>query len=364
MQIDLSIIIVSWNVWDLLRACLASIERMSRPLGTSSTSANGAPAAGFKDARAFGPASLGTQTPTLEVIVVDNASSDATVKALPALFPWVRLIQSATNLGFTAGNNLGYATSRGRTIYFLNPDTELVSRQNEPEGDSLWTLYRALMEEPKAAMVGPQLRYADNTLQPNRCRFPTPLTPFFGSGAIGRYWRRNPWQRHLHMSDWPASFRQEVDWLVGAAILARRDALEEVRMPEYSGPFDEGFFMYSEEVDLCKRLKQAGWRIVYVPEPVVIHYEGRSSNQVQAARDIHYYGSKVRYQEKYFGARWATLLRIFFLWNFRFQLLIEAAKWLLGHRRGLRATRITAYRQVIASKLYPVKTTSSSHSDR
>ncbi|MCC6455285.1 MAG: glycosyltransferase family 2 protein [Caldilineaceae bacterium] len=353
--IDLSIIIVSWNVWDLLRASLDSIEQVSRDVGAPAT------------VRAFGPSSHVTSKipgskipnakvpapnrPTLEVIVVDNASSDATAELLPARFPWVRFIRSATNLGFTAGNNLGYAASRGRAIYFLNPDTELI--QTAPHGDSLWTLYRALISEPKVGLVGPQLRYANNTLQSSRRRFPTRATGFADEGALGRYWHNNPWQRQAKMDEWPATFRQEVDWLVGAALLARRAALEAVRQPGATGPFDETFFMYYEETDLCYRLKQAGWQIVYVPEATVVHYEGRSSEQAVAARDIHYARSKIRYYEKYFGSRWAAFLRAFLLWNFRGQWMIEAAKWLLGHKRALRAQRMAAYREVLATRLRP-----------
>lgn len=345
-EVDLSIIIVSWNVWDLLRACLDSIEQVSHDLGAPGTT------------RAFGPVNppatakvAASKAPTLEVIVVDNASADATAQLLPARFPWVRLIRSATNLGFTAGNNLGYAASRGRAIYFLNPDTELI--QTSLHGDSLWTLYRVLMDEAKVGLVGPQLRYADNVPQSSRRRFPTRLTGFFDEETLGRYWRNNPWQAAARMEDWPSTFRQEVDWLVGAAMLARRAALEEVRQPGASGPFDETFFMYSEEVDLCHRLKQAGWRIVYVPEAIVVHYEGRSSEQVVAARHIHFNRSKIRYAEKYFSKRWAAWMTAFLLWNFRGQWLIEAAKWLLGHKRGLRAQRMSAYREVLASGLRP-----------
>lgn len=351
-DVDLSIIIVSWNVWDLIRACLQAIEQITVDLGTPS------------GIRGFGPRINNSPQPTLEVIVVDNASLDATVELLPARFPWVRLIRSATNLGFTGGNNIGYAASRGRAIYFLNPDTELVYNSlhgtlhgalhgNGVGSDSLWTLYSVLMENPDIGVVGPQLRYADNTLQSSRRRFPSPLTGFFESTWLGKLWRGNPWNRHLQMDDWPSNFRQEVDWLVGAAMMARRSALETIRLPDATGPFDEGFFMYSEELDLCRRLKQAKWRIVYVPEAVVIHYEGRSSEQVVAARHIHFNRSKVRYYEKYFGRRWATLLRAFLLLEFRRQWLLEGAKWLLGHKRELRARRMAAYREVLANGLRP-----------
>jgi GT2 family glycosyltransferase len=164
------------------------------------------------------------------------------------------------------------------------------------------------------------------------------------------------------MKDWPSTFRQEVDWVNGSAMLARRSALEEVRISDSAGPFDEGFFMYSEEVDLCKRLKHAHWRIAYIPEATVIHYQGRSSRQVVVMRDILYYSSLIRYYEKYIGLRWAALLRFFLLWVFRSEIVIEAGKWLLGHQRPLRAQRIAAYRQVLASKLHPQRETPSTRS--
>ncbi|MDQ3248468.1 MAG: hypothetical protein M3Q45_04590 [Chloroflexota bacterium] len=198
--------------------------------------------------------------------------------------------------------------------------------------------------------MGPQLRYADNSPQNNRRRFPHPLTGFFESTWAGQWWPRNPWSKHLHMDDWPSTFRHDVDWLVGAAILARWTALEAVRTEQAGGPFDEGFFMYSEELDLCRRLKGAGWRIVYVPEAIIIHYEGRSSEQVVAARHIHFNTSKVRYYRKYHGAYWAELLRRYLLLEFHLQLLLERVKRRLHHKVTLRTVRIAAYRQVIESK--------------
>lgn len=350
--LDLSVVIVSWNVWDLLRACLRSLEQVSRP----------AEAAGAQW-RYFGPP---TAQCKFEVIVVDNASRDATPDLIPSQFPWVRLVSSAENLGFTRGNNRGYAVSNGQFLFFLNPDTEIINRKPvntaplsqetqaafpTTNADSLWTLFTALRDDPTIGMVGPQLRYADNTLQSSRRRFPTPLTGFLESTWLGRWWPNNPWAQRLHLADWPATFRQDVDWLVGAAMLARREALEAVRMTEFAGPFDEDFFMYSEELDLGKRLKQAGWRIVYVPEALIVHYEGRSSEQVVAARHIYFNTSKVYYYEKYFGVRWATLLRTYLLLEFRLQILEERLKRSLRHQPALRTKRIEAYRQVLASGL-------------
>ena len=324
---DLSIIIVSWNVWPLLAGCLRSIAAASRPLP------------GEMHRRGFGPSAAAA---TLEVIVVDNASRDATVVELPAAFPWVQLIRSAENLGFTRGNNVGYAASSGYCVYFLNPDTELVD-------DSLWQLYAALQTADDVAMAGPQLRYGDGTWQSSRRRLPTQFTGFFESTWLGRAWPGNPWARRLHMAGWPATFAHDVDWLVGAALLCRRTALEKVRTA--AGPFDERFFMYSEELDLGRRLRGAGWRVRYVPEAVVIHYEGKSSEQVVAARHIHFNTSKVRYWAKWFGPGWSELLRRYLLLEFSVQFGIEAAKWLLRRQPALRWERIAAYRQVLRSGL-------------
>jgi hypothetical protein len=109
--------------------------------------------------------------------------------------------------------------------------------------------------------------------------------------------------------------------------------------------------MYSEEVDLCHRLKRAGWRIVYAPEAVVIHYEGRSSGQVLTTRNLYFFQSKIRYGEKYFGAPWASAFRIFMLAVFGSQWMIEAGKWLLGSQREMRLARIHTYRHLLASGL-------------
>ena len=332
-------------MWTLLAACLRSIERVSQPLA-------GAPAL-----RTFGPAA----TPaTLEVVVVDNASQDATVAELPTHFPWVRLVPSDRNLGFTGGNNLGYAASQGRFVYFLNPDTELDHGQTQRRvaahrpplplpHDSLWQLYRVVADDATVGVAGPQLHYPDGTRQSSVRRFPTPLTGFFESTWLGRAWPANPWARRLQMADWDVAFPHDVDWIVGAAMLCRRQALEAVRGPE--GPFDERFFMYSEEQDLCLRLKHAGWRMLYVPDSVVVHYEGRSSDQVSVARHIYFNTSKVSYAAKWFPRPWPELLRRYLLLEFRVQLWEERAKWLVGHKRPLRRARIEAYRQVLQSGL-------------
>jgi GT2 family glycosyltransferase len=403
---DLSIVIVSWNVWPLLRRCLTSIEHASLPGDTHVRRFEiGKPEEGRKgrEEEKPGAAALPIQSPisnlqssdppqaTLEVIVVDNASQDDTPAQVAAHFPWVRVIASDKNLGFTGGNNLGFAASRGRFVYFLNPDTELAEgargegrgasageqekgrdgkreRGKEEEGERspadraqspisnlslssspLLSLYAAISADPSIGVIGPQLRYGDGSPQPSARRFPTPLTGFFESTWLGRAWPSNPWARKMLMADWPADRAGDVDWLVGAAMLCRREALEAVAMPD--GPFDEGFFMYSEELDLCQRIKQMGWRVVYEPAALVIHHEGKSSEQVSTQRHILFNTSRVRYWRKWFGPRWGEALRRYLLLEYRVQLWEEQLKLWLGHRPDLRRMRIAAYQEVIRSGL-------------
>ena len=149
---------------------------------------------------------------------------------------------------------------------------------------------------------------------------------------------------------------QDVDWVVGAAMMVRRQAVEQV------GGLDEGFFMYSEELDWCRRIKSAAapsgapWRVVYLPAAAVVHHEGKSSEQVVASRHIRFHSSKIRYFAKYHGAGAATVLRAFLLATFVWQLAEESAKWLVGHKRPLRAQRISEILKVLRSGLDPRRT--------
>ena len=127
--------------------------------------------------------------------------------------------------------------------------------------------------------------------------------------------------------------------------MARREAIEQV------GLMDEGYFMYSEELDWCKRFKDADWRVVYLPAAQIVHYGGKSSDQVVTSRHIYFQTSKVRYFHKHHGRFVGEILRWFLLSNYAWQLGLEGAKWLIGHKRALRAERVAAYRQVLRSGL-------------
>ena len=322
-MVDLSVVIVSWNVRDLLRRCLESIQ------GSREQAADKQPGSPTTDRH--------ESHVHVETIVVDNSSSDGTVEMVRQDFPNVRLIANEDNRGFPAANNQGIAIAKGRYILLLNPDTEVLD-------DALVALVAFADAHPDVAVLGPQLLNPDGTVQSSRRRFPTPLTALFESTWLEPYAPDRLVDRY-RVSDQPDDVIQDVDWVTGAAMLARQEAIEEV------GLLDEGFFMYSEELDWCKRFREAGWRVVYLPEAQIMHHVGKSSEQVIAARHVHFQTSKVRYFRKYHGVAVAGVLRWFLLANYVWQIALEGTKWLLGHKRPLRAQRITAYRQVLGSGL-------------
>lgn len=305
---DLSILIVSWNVRELLLRCLAAL-----------------------------PAAVGAGL-SHEVIVVDNASSDGTAAAVRAAFPHVQVIANSENRGFTGGNNQALAAARGDFLLLLNPDTA-------PQPGSIAALHRYLVTHPAIGMAGPRLWYGDGRAQPNRRRFPTLLTLFTESTVVQQALPRLALFRRFYLADAPADQAQTVDWIVGAALLARRAVYEQI------GGLDEGFFMYAEELDWCRRAAAAGWQVGYEPAAEIVHFEGKSSEQAVAARDIHFFRSRVRYTRKYHGLFWAAALRWWLLLTFLYQWLREGGKWLVGHKRALRAERMRAYGQVLRSRL-------------
>ena len=195
-QPDLSIIIVSWNVRDLLRGCLRSILRREASESSSQESESGE--------LTPDPCSL-----IPEIIVVDNASADGSAAMVATEFPAVQLIANPDNRGFTGGNNQGIAVAKGRYVFFLNPDTVVLN-------DALAKMVDCLDAHPDVGIVGPQLRYGDGGLQSSRRRFPTFLAALFESSPIAWHWPNNRWARLYRMED-PAQYfapfpAREGDW--------------------------------------------------------------------------------------------------------------------------------------------------------
>lgn len=303
---ELSIIIVSWNVADLLLTCLRSIYATADPA-------------------------------RIEVIVVDSASTDDAVSRVRENYPQVQLIPQSENVGFTRGSNIGLREARGKYLFLLNPDTEIV-------GSALEDMIAYLNAHAEIGIIGPRTLNTDRTQQSTRRRFPTLATAIFESTWLQGYAPRSVLDRY-YVADAADDATAEVDWVQGSALLARRAVYEQI------GGLDEGYVMFSEEMDWCKRAKDAGWRVVYLGTVQIIHHGGKSTDQVVARRHIHFQESKLRYFRKYHGVIVAQGLRLFLLTSYVLQMVLEAAKGMVGSKRRLRQERVSQYWRVLRSGL-------------
>jgi len=262
----LSIVLANWNTQDLLRQCLASLARSEAGRGA-------------------------------EVIVVDNASADGSAAMLRSEFPQVTVIENAENVGFARANNQGAATASGDLLLLLNTDTEA------PEG-ALEALVRFLADHPDVGIVGPRLVGADGRAQ-NSCRtepgLPNlilettglaaalPRSRFFGRPAM-------TWFDHWTTVD--------VDYVQGACLLIPRPLWDEL------GGFDEAFFFYAEDADLCRRARERGWRVVFFGDAEVVHYAGASATKVGAKAAIEGFRSTLWFCRKHHGGPYAAACRL------------------------------------------------------
>ena len=250
---DLSIIIVSWNTRALTLACLASLD-------------------------------LATAASRTEVIVVDNGSTDGTPAAIRARFPATILIEPGRNLGFAGGNNAGLARARGHYLCLLNPDTV-------PRPGALAALVDFLARHPSVGAVGPRLLNPDGSEQAVGFRFPTLAQVFLDFFWIGGRFVES--SLNGRYPDAPRDRPFPIDFPLGACILARREAVAA------TGPLDESFFMYSEEVDWCRRMQDAVWPIWCVPTAEVVHHGGQSVAQQSARMYVELHRSRLRYYRRH-----------------------------------------------------------------
>ena len=286
----LSILIVNWNTCQDLLECLGSIYANPPP-------------------------------DNFEVVVVDNASGDNSTEAVARLYPLVRLIRSSENIGFARANNLAAADTTSRFWLLLNPDTIVHS-------SALKRLVQYLAERPHVAGVGPRLINPDGTMQLSIWRRPT---------LLREWWRLFHLDQLYPLSVYPLTtlnsrVARRVEGLHGACLLLRREAVQGM------GLFDEDYFIYSEEVDLCDRLGQAGWELHWVPDAVVTHKGGQSTQQVADAMFIELYRNKTKFFRKRRGRLAGTIYKF---------ILLQAAlvRYMTG--QAIRALRLRGHDQWI-----------------
>jgi GT2 family glycosyltransferase len=225
---DLSIIIVNYKSKDKTRVCLDSIFK--------------ADLKGIEN----------------DIILVDNNSGDD-LSEFEERYERLKLIKSDKNLGMGGGNNLGFKNSQAEYFLVLNPDTEL-------KEDTIKKMFDYIKDENEVSIVGPKLLNTDLSLQCSCAYFPRPWTPIFRRTFIGKFF-----ERHLNwflMKDFSHEEEREVDWLMGSCLL--------IRAKDFKG-FDERYFMYFEDIDVCRQVWEDGKRVIYLPEAVVVHHHARES---------------------------------------------------------------------------------------
>jgi GT2 family glycosyltransferase len=251
---DLSITICSWNTQDDLRACLASLHRVG-------------------------------DEANMEVIVLDNNSEDGSPDMVEHEFPSVRLFRMSRNLGFTGGQNHMLEHRKGRHALLLNSDTIV------HEG-AIRTMMEYLEANPKVGIVGPKLLNPDGSLQFSARRFPTPTAALFRNTAFGRLFPNNRFAREYLMQDGSHDQIIKVDWVSGAALLAREELMEKI------GFLDPEYFMYNEDVDYCFRAWQADFEVIYLPTAIITHAIGRSSDKAPNRMIGRHHRSMLRFYQK------------------------------------------------------------------
>jgi GT2 family glycosyltransferase len=263
---DLSVVVVSWRTRDLTLACLRSIA-----------------------------AEAARGELRVEAVLVDNASGDGTVEAVRSEHPDVLVVESGRNVGFAAGCNAGLAHCSGRHVLFLNPDAEAAP-------GALPALVRFLDAHPGAGAAGGRLVSPSGEPQFSAGRFLTPINQFAEVAGLSRFVASSA-RRRSYDADAFTGEPVEVDWLAGACLAVRRTALDDV------GTFDERFFMYGEDEDLCYRLRRAGWGVFLLPQATVRHEGGRSAAQALSRMRLEVRASQAAFLRKHHGRASALAFR-------------------------------------------------------
>jgi len=261
--------------------------------------------------------SLRVHSPQTEIILVDNASRDGSVERLREIFPDITIVEMNGNNGFGFANNAGAAAASGNHLFFLNNDTIVHS-------DSPQHLSSVLQKEQKAAVVGPRLSYEDGSFQLSFGFDPSPLNEWKTKRMKKGLFRRDAKLADKVQSRYASV--TPVDWVTGAALMIRSEVFESI------GGFDEAYFMYFEDADLCRRVRKKGWAVLYDPAATIMHYEGGSVASNDMSVYIGYRRSQLRYYRKHGTLLSRVILRLYLTLMFGLRSVIEATRG--GSRKG------------------------------
>jgi hypothetical protein len=287
-QKDLSVIIVNWNTKDLLVACLDSLSTQKSIC-------------------------------KIEVIVVDNASNDGSAEIVNEKYPHFIVIQNTTNLGFGKANNIGIKQSRGRYICLLNSDVRAMP-------DCLHSLVDFMEQNKSIGISGPLILSPDMTVQDTCRKLPTLWNNVCDLLYLNKLFPKSDALSGEHMMFFDHRSIRKVEGLAGCCLMIRKDALNQV------GLFDEQFFIYFEETDLCKRFGHAGWDIVFFPNASIIHYHGASSAKDPERFNIEQMKSQMKYWKKHHSKIAATTFILILLMNHGIRLILRGIFYIFTAR--------------------------------
>jgi hypothetical protein len=236
----------------------------------------------------------------IEVIVVDNSSSDGSADMVQTQFPQVRLFINQENRGFAAANNQAIREASGRYVLLLNPDTLVID-------DCLDKVIAFADEHPHAGIVGCKVLNTDGTLQRSCREFPTLLNQFIAATYLYKLFPKNSFFGQEHLTYWSYGEARKVGFVSGCFFLIRQEVISEI------GVLDEDYFMYAEEQDYAYRARSAGWEVFFTPEGTIIHHGGGSARQLPVKNFLFLHQSELRYFCKHHGfvtAWWANLIKL------------------------------------------------------
>ncbi|MCZ8512547.1 glycosyltransferase family 2 protein [Paenibacillus filicis] len=284
---DLSIIIINYNTCELTLNCLKSV---------------------FESETSY----------SYEVILVDNASKDASIEKIPKQYPAVRFLANKDNLGYSKANNQGIMMAEGRYVLLLNSDTII-------QPDSIQTMIHFMDSNPNVGAAGCKIVLPDGSLD-KACRrgFPTPSASFYYASGIARRFPKNPRFNQYQLTHLDPDQDYPVDCLVGAFMMVRKAAIDQ------AGLLDEEFFMYGEDIDWCYRIKQAGWDIYYYPKTQIIHYKGASSRRKPLKIIYEFHRAMFLFHRKHYRDKYFFLIN----WMVYLGILVKLSASILLNRFG------------------------------
>ena len=300
-MIDVSIVIVTWKIKELIDNCIRSIKENTNI--------------------------------SYEIIVVDNNSADGTVELIRGKFPEVKVIELDKNLGFSKANNFGIRIAKGENILLLNPDTIIMP-------NAIDNMLEVLNKRERVGVIGPKILNEDGSIQLTCARsFPTLLTEFLNFAELTWLFHRGRFAGAECMRYWDHDSEKDVDLISGSCMMLRKKVIDEV------GGMDEDFFMYGEDIMLCWKIRQCGWIVHFTPSATIVHFSGQSSKKVINKMNVEHLEAQLRLYCKIKGKYYGII--------FRYIVCLLSALWIIVESFRYIICRNVDKRSVIKNKILP-----------